>query len=101
MAARAERLATVFVREGLQPGDRVGVLLPNLPESIVTLFATWMTPCTSCSPNARSSSAPSSSVPCTNGTPSGTNVRRPVERSSSTTTGIPASRSAATTCAPM
>jgi len=42
LLARAERLATVFVREGLQPGDRVGVLLPNLPESIVTLFATWM-----------------------------------------------------------
>jgi long-chain acyl-CoA synthetase len=42
LLSRAERLATVFLREGLQPGDRVGVLLPNLPESIVALFATWM-----------------------------------------------------------
>jgi long-chain acyl-CoA synthetase len=42
LLSRAERLATVFVREGLRPGDRVGVLLPNLPESIVALFATWM-----------------------------------------------------------
>ncbi|MFO1092375.1 MAG: long-chain fatty acid--CoA ligase [Planctomycetaceae bacterium] len=39
---RAERLASVFIREGLQPGDRVGILLPNLPESIISLFATWM-----------------------------------------------------------
>lgn len=40
--SRAERLATVFVREGLRPGDRVGVLLPNLPESLIALFATWI-----------------------------------------------------------
>lgn len=42
LLSRAQRLATVFVREGLRPGDRVGVLLPNLPECIVSLFATWM-----------------------------------------------------------
>lgn len=42
LLSRAERLATVFLREGLQPGDRVGILLPNLPESIISLFATWM-----------------------------------------------------------
>jgi long-chain acyl-CoA synthetase len=42
LISRAERLATVFVREGLQPGDRVGILLPNLPETIVALFATWL-----------------------------------------------------------
>jgi long-chain acyl-CoA synthetase len=42
LLSRAERLATVLVREGLQPGDRVGILLPNLPETIVSLFATWM-----------------------------------------------------------
>ena len=36
------RLAAVLVREGLQPGDRVGVLFPNLPETLITLFATWL-----------------------------------------------------------
>ncbi|MCA9090665.1 MAG: long-chain fatty acid--CoA ligase [Planctomycetaceae bacterium] len=39
---QARRLAAVFIREGLQPGDRVGVLFPNLPETLVTLFATWL-----------------------------------------------------------
>ena len=42
LLSRAERLAAVYLREGLQPGDRVGVLLPNLPEAIISLFATWM-----------------------------------------------------------
>jgi len=42
LLSRAERLAMVFVREGLRPGDRVGILLPNLPETIVALFATWI-----------------------------------------------------------
>ena len=42
LLSRAERLAAVFVREGLRPGDRVGVLLPNLPETMISLFATWM-----------------------------------------------------------
>ena len=42
LLSRAERLAAVFLREGLKPGDRVGVLLPNLPESIISLFATWL-----------------------------------------------------------
>lgn len=39
---KARRLAAVFIREGLQPGDRVGVLFPNLPETLITLFATWL-----------------------------------------------------------
>lgn len=39
---KTRRLAAVFIREGLQPGDRVGVLFPNLPETLITLFATWM-----------------------------------------------------------
>ena len=39
---KARCLAAVFIREGLQPGDRVGVLFPNLPETLITLFATWM-----------------------------------------------------------
>jgi len=38
---RVQKLTHVLLREGLQPGDRVGVLLPNLPESIVSLFAIW------------------------------------------------------------
>jgi long-chain acyl-CoA synthetase len=42
LLSRVKRLATVFKREGLQPGDRVGILLPNLPETLVALFATWM-----------------------------------------------------------
>lgn len=42
LLSQAERLAAVLIREGLKPGDRVGVLLPNLPESLVSLFATWM-----------------------------------------------------------
>jgi long-chain acyl-CoA synthetase len=42
LLSRSERLAAAFVREGLQPGDRVGVLLPNLPETLVSLFAVWM-----------------------------------------------------------
>ena len=42
MLSRARRLAALLVREGLQPGDRVALLLPNLPEYIITLFGTWM-----------------------------------------------------------
>lgn len=42
LLSRAQRLAGTFVREGLQPGDRVGILLPNLPESLIAHFATWM-----------------------------------------------------------
>jgi long-chain acyl-CoA synthetase len=41
LLSRAERLAG-RLSEGLQPGDRVGVLLPNLPETLVSLFATWL-----------------------------------------------------------
>jgi long-chain acyl-CoA synthetase len=42
LLSRARRLASLLLREGLQPGDRVGVLLPNVPEYLVTLFGTWM-----------------------------------------------------------
>src|SRR5262245_51876988 len=38
MLSRARKLASLLVREGLQPGDRVALLLPNLPEYIITLF---------------------------------------------------------------
>lgn len=42
LLSRSRRFASVLAREGLRPGDRVGVLLPNLPEYLVTLFGTWM-----------------------------------------------------------
>jgi long-chain acyl-CoA synthetase len=42
LLSRAQKLAQLLVDNGLQPGDRVGVLLPNLPEYLVTLFGTWL-----------------------------------------------------------
>lgn len=42
MLHRAQCLAATLLREGLKPGDRVGVLLPNLPESLIAHFATWI-----------------------------------------------------------
>lgn len=42
LLGRARRLASFLLKEGLQPGDRVAVLLPNVPEYLVTLFGTWM-----------------------------------------------------------
>ncbi len=38
----ARRFAAMLIREGVQPGDRVGILLPNLPEYLISLFGTWM-----------------------------------------------------------
>lgn len=42
LLSRARRFAAMLLRDGLQPGDRVGVLLPNVPEYLVALFGTWM-----------------------------------------------------------
>lgn len=42
LLSKARRLKSVLLDAGLKPGDRVGVLLPNLPEYLVTLFGTWM-----------------------------------------------------------
>lgn len=42
MLERTQNLAATLVREGLKPGDRVGILLPNLPESLIVHFATWL-----------------------------------------------------------
>src|SRR5258708_20560677 len=42
LLSHARKLGQWLVSNGLQPGDRVGVLLPNLPEYLVTLFGTWM-----------------------------------------------------------
>jgi long-chain acyl-CoA synthetase len=42
LLSQSRRFASVLIEAGLKPGDRVGVLLPNLPEYLVTLFGTWM-----------------------------------------------------------
>jgi len=42
LLSQSRRFASVLVQSGLKPGDRVGILLPNLPEYLVTLFGTWM-----------------------------------------------------------
>jgi long-chain acyl-CoA synthetase len=42
LLAQSRRFASVLVQSGVAPGDRVGVLLPNLPEYLVALFGTWM-----------------------------------------------------------
>jgi len=42
LAAQARRTASMLVRHGVRPGDRVGVLLPNLPEYLSVLNGIWM-----------------------------------------------------------
>lgn len=42
LAADARRTASMLVRYGVKPGDRVGVLLPNLPEYLSVLNGVWM-----------------------------------------------------------
>ena len=42
LAENARRTASALVRFGVKPGDRVGVLLPNLPEYISVLNGIWM-----------------------------------------------------------
>jgi long-chain acyl-CoA synthetase len=42
LLAQARRMAGALRRRGLQPGDRVALLLPNVPEYLVALFGTWM-----------------------------------------------------------
>lgn len=39
---RSHRMASALRARGLQPGERVGILLPNTPEYLVALFGTWM-----------------------------------------------------------
>jgi long-chain acyl-CoA synthetase len=39
---QARRMAVALRQHGLQPGARVGVLLPNVPEYLIALFGTWM-----------------------------------------------------------
>src|SRR5262245_20100196 len=40
---RARRLASSLARLGAGPGRHVGLLLPNIPEYLVALQATWLT----------------------------------------------------------
>ena len=42
LAADARRTASMLIRYGLKPGDRVGILLPNLPEYLSVLNGIWM-----------------------------------------------------------
>jgi len=39
---QSRRMAVALQAQGLQPGDRVGLLMPNVPEYLVALFGTWM-----------------------------------------------------------
>lgn len=39
---QSRRMATALRARGLRPGDRVGILLPNVPEYLTALFGTWM-----------------------------------------------------------
>src|SRR6516225_11960687 len=39
--ARSERLASALRRFGLASGDRVGLLMPNCPQLLESMFATW------------------------------------------------------------
>ena len=39
---RARRAAAVFRAKGLKPGDRVGLLLPNIPEYLIAAYGVWM-----------------------------------------------------------
>ncbi len=42
VADQARRVAAMFVKYGLRPGDRVGILMPNMPEYISAINGAWM-----------------------------------------------------------
>ncbi len=42
IAEQARRVATMLQRVGVKPGDRVGILLPNMPEYMATINGVWM-----------------------------------------------------------
>ncbi|MBS0204018.1 MAG: long-chain fatty acid--CoA ligase [Planctomycetes bacterium] len=42
LSEQARRAATLFQSLGIQPGDRVGLLLPNLPEYLIAAYGVWM-----------------------------------------------------------
>jgi long-chain acyl-CoA synthetase len=39
---RSRRFAAALLARGLQPGERVGILLPNSPEYLIAVFGAWM-----------------------------------------------------------
>lgn len=39
---KSRRMAAALRARGLRPGERVGILLPNVPEYLIALFGTWM-----------------------------------------------------------
>lgn len=39
---RAKRAAAVFRSYGVKPGDRVGLLMPNIPEYLIAAYGIWM-----------------------------------------------------------
>lgn len=45
LLAQARRFAASLREHGLQPGDRVGLLMPNVPEYLVAVFGTWIAGC--------------------------------------------------------
>lgn len=42
LLTQSRQMASALRARGLQPGERVGILLPNVPEYLVALFGTWM-----------------------------------------------------------
>ncbi len=42
IAEQAQRAAAMLVKFGLRPGDRVGILMPNMPEYISAINGVWM-----------------------------------------------------------
>ena len=42
VAEQARRVAAMLVKYGLRPGDRVGILMPNMPEYLSAINGVWM-----------------------------------------------------------
>ncbi len=42
VAEQAHRVASMLMRYGIRPGDRVGLLLPNMPEYLTALNGIWL-----------------------------------------------------------
>ncbi len=42
LLTQSRRAAHALQQRGVRPGDRVGLLLPNIPEYLIALFGTWM-----------------------------------------------------------
>jgi long-chain acyl-CoA synthetase len=38
----SRRMAAALRERGLKPGERVGLLMPNIPDYVIALFGTWM-----------------------------------------------------------